>query len=86
MGFSEEADVVVIGSGAGGAPVAALLAEAGARVVILEKGPYYTSKDFVHDEVKICRRDFWVPYLNDEPHTIRKLSLIHISEPTRPTT
>jgi choline dehydrogenase-like flavoprotein len=72
MAFSEQVDVVVIGSGAGGAPVAALLAEAGARVVILEKGPYYTSKDFIHDEVKICRRDFWVPYLDDEPHTIRK--------------
>ncbi|MEW6439923.1 MAG: GMC family oxidoreductase [bacterium] len=72
MSPSEEADVVVIGSGAGGAPVAAVLAEAGARVVILEKGPYYTSQDFVHDEVKICRRDFWVPYLDDEPHTIRE--------------
>ena len=31
------------------------LAEAGARVLILEKGPYYTSRDFVHDEVKTCR-------------------------------
>ncbi len=72
MRFTEQVDVVVIGSGAGGAPVAAVLAEAGARVVILEKGPYYTSGDFVHDEVKICRRDFWVPYLDDEPHTIRK--------------
>jgi choline dehydrogenase-like flavoprotein len=72
MAFSEQADVVVIGSGAGGAPVAAVLAEAGARVAILEKGPYYSSGDFIHDEVKICRRDFWVPYLDDEPHTIRK--------------
>jgi choline dehydrogenase-like flavoprotein len=72
MRSSEQVDVVVIGSGAGGAPVAAVLAEAGARVVILEKGPYYTSGDFIHDEVKICRRDFWVPYLDDEPHTIRK--------------
>ncbi len=71
MGGIEEADVVVIGSGAGGAPVATVLAEAGARVVILEKGPYYTSRDFVHDEIKICRRDFWVPYLDEEPHTIR---------------
>jgi choline dehydrogenase-like flavoprotein len=71
MGFPEQVDVVVIGSGAGGAPVATVLAEAGARVVILEKGPYYTSADFVHDEVKICRRDFWVPYLDDEPHTFR---------------
>ena len=72
MASSEEVDVVVIGSGAGGAPVAAVLAEAGARVVILEKGPYYTSQDFVHDEVKICRRNFWVPYLDEEPHTIRE--------------
>jgi choline dehydrogenase-like flavoprotein len=72
MTSTEKADVVVIGSGAGGAPVAAALAEAGARVVILEKGPYYSSGDFIHDEVKICRRDFWVPYLDDEPHTIRR--------------
>jgi choline dehydrogenase-like flavoprotein len=33
------ADVCVIGTGAGGAPVAQALAEAGARVVILEEGP-----------------------------------------------
>ncbi len=68
----EQVDVVIVGSGAGGAPVAAILAEAGASVVVLEKGPYYTSKDFVHDEVKMCRRDFWVPYIHNEPHTIRK--------------
>ncbi len=38
----EETDVVVIGSGAGGATVAMRLAEAGKRVVILEGGGYYT--------------------------------------------
>ncbi len=38
--LSLDADVVVIGSGAGGAVVAAVLAEAGQRVVILEEGPH----------------------------------------------
>jgi choline dehydrogenase-like flavoprotein len=35
-----ECDDVVIGSGAGGAVVAALLSEAGRRVIVLEEGPY----------------------------------------------
>ncbi|MBN1961521.1 MAG: GMC family oxidoreductase [Deltaproteobacteria bacterium] len=65
-------DVIVIGSGAGGAPVAATLAQAGLRVLILEKGPYYSLADFTHDEITICRRDFFVPFPVDDPHTIRK--------------
>lgn len=72
MRFDETADVVIVGSGAGGAPVAAVLAEAGANVIVLEKGPYYTSRDFVHDEVKICNRNFWIPYPQDDPHTLRR--------------
>src|SRR3984957_599807 len=32
-------DVVIIGSGAGGAPIAHILAKAGKSVLILEKGP-----------------------------------------------
>ena len=38
----EETDVLVIGSGAGGASVAMRFAEAGKRVVILERGGYFT--------------------------------------------
>jgi choline dehydrogenase-like flavoprotein len=41
-----EADVCVVGSGAGGAVAAALLAAAGRRVVILETGGWNTEADF----------------------------------------
>ena len=40
------ADVCVIGSGAGGAPVAKELAEGGMRVVMLEQGHRFTTDDF----------------------------------------
>jgi choline dehydrogenase-like flavoprotein len=39
-------DVVVCGSGAGGATVAAELAEAGLRVVVLEEGGFYDTRSF----------------------------------------
>ncbi len=47
---SVTADVCVIGSGAGGAVVAARLAERGLDVVLLEEGGYYTAADLTEDE------------------------------------
>ncbi|RME29281.1 MAG: GMC family oxidoreductase [Deltaproteobacteria bacterium] len=74
LAYWDEPDVVVVGSGAGGAPLAWYLASRGARVVVLERGPRYTLRDFTHDEVAICRRNFFVPYPYEghHPHTIRK--------------
>ncbi len=45
-GLSLEADVVVVGSGAGGAVVAAELAEAGQRVVVLEEGAHTPPEEY----------------------------------------
>jgi hypothetical protein len=45
-GFDEAFDAVVVGSGAGGMVVAAHLAEAGRRVLVLEEGPYYTPAEY----------------------------------------
>lgn len=44
-----EADVVVVGSGPGGAVAAKELAEAGKRVVLVEEGPPFTPDDFELD-------------------------------------
>ena len=60
-------DVCVIGSGAGGAPLAALLAEAGQSVVVLEKGAWFEEADFVKDEIGVVRRPVFLPRTRDEP-------------------
>ncbi len=52
------ADVCVIGSGAGGAVVAAELAEAGRSVVVLEQGHYWTAVDFTQREEEMLPRLF----------------------------
>ena len=49
MTTHESTDVVVVGSGFGGAIAAYHLAAGGARVVVLERGPWLTAKDFEHD-------------------------------------
>lgn len=45
-----EADVVIIGTGAGGGVAAEILAEAGRSVVMVEEGGFLTSKDFTLHE------------------------------------
>lgn len=50
-----DADVVVVGSGAGGAVAAATLAEAGARVVVVEEGGHYGHRDFDMRETSAYR-------------------------------
>ena len=47
-----QCDVCIIGSGAGGATVAAGLTQLGLDVVVLEAGEYHTQKDFDMDEAK----------------------------------
>ncbi len=65
-------DVCVIGSGAGGGPVAFSLAQAGRSVVVLEKGPWLRDGDFFKDEIACCRRSEYIPDVHDEPHVIER--------------
>lgn len=65
-----DCDVCVIGSGAGGGPVAYTLAQQGRSVVVLEKGPWLSEADFYKDELACCRRSAYTPSLKDEQHVI----------------
>jgi enediyne biosynthesis protein E9 len=49
MSAVESTDILVIGSGFGGAIAAYHLAAGGARVVVLERGPWLSSDEFEHD-------------------------------------
>lgn len=69
--MSDAYDVVVVGSGAGGGTLAWSLAEAGARVLVLEKGPFYGLKDFQHhDELAVTRGGMFQPLPTEEPHLV----------------
>lgn len=67
---SYEYDICIIGSGAGSGPVAYELSNAGFKVLVLEKGPWFKTKDFTKDEITAVRRDVYTPRLIDEPQVI----------------
>jgi choline dehydrogenase-like flavoprotein len=69
---SQDFDVCVVGSGAGGGPVAFSLASAGYRVLVLEKGPWWKESDVTKDEVGECRRPSWTPRRHEEPHVVER--------------
>lgn len=54
----DEEEVIVIGSGAGGATAAAELARQGYRVLIVEAGPHYPSARITHEEKRMAARLF----------------------------
>ena len=49
-------DICIVGSGAGAGPITYTLSKAGYKVVVLEKGPWYRTKDFTKDEISAVRR------------------------------
>jgi choline dehydrogenase-like flavoprotein len=51
-----ECDVVVVGSGAGGSVTAAVLAESGYKVIVIEKGLHLQEKDFNQQEVDMFNK------------------------------
>lgn len=64
-------DVVVVGSGAGGAPVAWRLSSAGYKVLLIERGRAYQRSEFDRDEIEWSRRDRFIPSPQTDPHTRR---------------
>jgi choline dehydrogenase-like flavoprotein len=54
-----EADVVIVGSGAGGGVMAGRLAAAGLKVVVLEAGGYFTEADFPQSELWAFQNIYW---------------------------
>ena len=67
-----DADVVIVGSGAGGGVMAAELAKAGKSVIVLEKGGYYNESDFTGREAEMMPE----VYLKRGLQSTRDLSML----------
>ena len=66
-------DVCIVGTGAGASGVAHKLVEAGMNVVMLERGGFYTEKEFSKDEIAYCKREIVTPSFKEAYHTIESL-------------
>lgn len=63
-------EICIVGSGAGAGPIAYTLSKAGHSIVVLEKGPWFKTKDFTKDEIVAVRRNVYTPNLQDEPQVL----------------
>ncbi len=63
-GYELNADVVVVGSGPGGAPLAKSLAQSGVNVIIIEEGDYVKAEDLPYDINERPLRAFQKVYRN----------------------
>lgn len=64
-------DVCIVGAGATGGTTAKVLAEAGLKVVVLEKGPRMKPENFSGDELKYVNRNYLWPDPKISPRTVR---------------
>ncbi|HEY7890936.1 MAG TPA: GMC family oxidoreductase [Solirubrobacteraceae bacterium] len=67
----EHCDVVIVGSGAGGASAARVLAEQGIDVIVLERGAYHDAEDYSTDPLAalpMLYRDAGLTFCEGRPH------------------
>ena len=69
-----EADVCIVGAGAGGAVAAAELAEGGAKVVVLEQGPHHDAQRFTTTTLPPKSPRLKLPLSSDWSWRVRTLS------------
>lgn len=69
---TDAVDFVIVGSGSAGGVVARELSQRGFRIVLLEQGPWYTERNYTHDEVSIFQENYLQNKYDVQPNTYRK--------------